>query len=211
MERQVSAWRRLSAAPVLERCPTHRIQRGISPEGGKSRPEVSTSGPCVLHLQARRATHFLRVHVPPFGLEYSLLRNRLLTQPAFHVSPSGRLRLARTDGVRYRFPDFRPDSLTNCIDPPFQHRHAHYILCVAPHRSILLLSHRIGQGGRNPHPLPFSLAAREKGAEGGLRDVSLIQENRGEHEWSLEAGVEILGIVLAVESRGFSVFPAFSS
>jgi hypothetical protein len=67
------------------------------------------------------------------------------------------------------------------------------------------------EDGRNPHPLPFSRAARAKGAEGGLRDVSLIQENRGEHEWSLEAGVEILGIVLAVESRGFSVFPAFSS
>jgi hypothetical protein len=39
-----------------------------------------------------------------------------------------------------------------------------------PVQIILLLSHRIGQGGRNPHPLPFSLAAREKGAEGGLRD-----------------------------------------
>jgi hypothetical protein len=26
------------------------------------------------------------------------------------------------------------------------------------------------EDGRNPHPLPFSLAAREKGAEGGLRD-----------------------------------------
>ena len=31
-------------------------------------------------------------------------------------------------------------------------------------------SHRIGQSDRNPHPRPFSLAAREKGAEGGLRD-----------------------------------------
>ena len=52
-------------------------------------PEVSTSGPCELHLQARRATHFLRVHVPPSGLEYSLLRNRLLTQPAFMFRPPG--------------------------------------------------------------------------------------------------------------------------
>jgi integrase len=49
------------------------------------------------------------------------------------------------------------------------------------------------EDGRNPHPLPFSLAAREKGAEGGLRDVSFIQEIRSEHEWLLEAGVEILG------------------
>jgi integrase len=40
----------------------------LAPEGGKSMPEVSTSGPCELHLQARRATHFLRVHVPPSGL-----------------------------------------------------------------------------------------------------------------------------------------------
>jgi hypothetical protein len=154
MERQVSAWRRLSAAPVLERCPTHRIQRGISPEGGKSRPEVSTSGPCVLHLQARRATHFLHVHVPPFGLEYSLLRNRLLTQPAFHVSPSGRLRLARTDGVRYRFPDFLPDSLTNCNDPPFQHRHAHYILCAAPHRVSYCCPTASGRAVATHHPHP---------------------------------------------------------
>jgi hypothetical protein len=52
-------------------------------------PEVSTSGPCELHLQARRATHFLRVHVPPSGLEYSLLENRLLTQPAFMFRPPG--------------------------------------------------------------------------------------------------------------------------
>ena len=35
--------------------------------------------------------------------------------------------------------------------------------------------------------------ARQKGAEGGLRDVSFIQEIRSEHEWLLEAGVEILG------------------
>jgi hypothetical protein len=42
-----------------------------------------------LHLQARRATHFLRVHVPPSGLEYSLLENRLLTQPAFMFRPPG--------------------------------------------------------------------------------------------------------------------------
>jgi hypothetical protein len=52
-------------------------------------PEVSTSGPCVLHLQARRATHSLRVHVPPSGLEYSLLGDRLLTQPAFMFRPPG--------------------------------------------------------------------------------------------------------------------------
>ncbi len=61
----------------------------LAPEGGKSMPEVSTSGPCELHLQARRATHFLRVHVPPSGLEYSLLENRLLTQPAFMFRPPG--------------------------------------------------------------------------------------------------------------------------
>jgi hypothetical protein len=42
-----------------------------------------------LHLQARRATHSLRVHVPPSGLEYSLLGNRLLTQPAFMFRPPG--------------------------------------------------------------------------------------------------------------------------
>jgi hypothetical protein len=48
--------------------PLTSYKRGISPEGGKSMPEVSTSGPCELHLQARRATHFLRVHVPPSGL-----------------------------------------------------------------------------------------------------------------------------------------------
>ena len=59
--------------------------------------------------------------------------------------------------------------------------------------AILEPSNRIGQGGRNPHRRPFSLAAREKGAEGGLRDVSFIQEIRSEHEWLLEAGVEILG------------------
>jgi hypothetical protein len=76
-------------APVLERCPTHRIQRGISPEGGKSMPEVSTSGPCVLQLQARRATPVLRALVPPSGLEYSVLGNRLLTQPAFMFCPPG--------------------------------------------------------------------------------------------------------------------------
>ena len=76
-------------APVLKRCPTHRVQCGFSPEGGKSMPEVSTSGPCELHLQARRATHFLGVHVPPSGLEYSLLENRLLTQPAFMFRPPG--------------------------------------------------------------------------------------------------------------------------
>ena len=52
-------------------------------------PEVSTSGPCELHLQARRATYFLCVHVPPSGLEYALLRNRLLTQPAFMFRPPG--------------------------------------------------------------------------------------------------------------------------
>ncbi len=52
-------------------------------------PEVSTSGPCVLPLQARRATHSLLVHVPPSGLEYSLLGNRLLTQPAFMFRPPG--------------------------------------------------------------------------------------------------------------------------
>jgi hypothetical protein len=43
-------------------------KRGISPEGGKSMPEVSTSGPCEMHLQAWRATHFLRIHVSPSGL-----------------------------------------------------------------------------------------------------------------------------------------------
>jgi hypothetical protein len=52
-------------------------------------PEVSTSGPCELHLQARRAIHFLGVHVPHSGLEYSLLGNRLLTQPAFMFRPPG--------------------------------------------------------------------------------------------------------------------------
>jgi hypothetical protein len=73
-------------APVLKRCPTHRVQCGFSPEGGKSMPEVSTSGPCELHLQARRATHFLGVHVPPSGLrqrrEIALLSRALTSDEA---------------------------------------------------------------------------------------------------------------------------------
>ena len=52
-------------------------------------PEVSTSGPCEMHLQARRATHITPIHEPPSGLEYSLLENRLLTQPAFMFRPPG--------------------------------------------------------------------------------------------------------------------------
>jgi hypothetical protein len=52
-------------------------------------PEVSTSGPCEMHLQARRATHITPIHEPPSGLEYSLLGNRLLTQPAFMFCPPG--------------------------------------------------------------------------------------------------------------------------
>ena len=49
-------------------------------------PEVSISGPCELHLQARRATHFLRVHVPPSGLrqrrEIALLSRALTSDEA---------------------------------------------------------------------------------------------------------------------------------
>ena len=42
------------------------------------------------------------------------------------------------------------------------------------HVVLFFLSRRIGQVDRNPHPPPFSLAAREKGAEGGLRDSAFI-------------------------------------
>ncbi|MFN9417963.1 MAG: hypothetical protein ACK578_10810, partial [Pirellula sp.] len=66
------------------------------------------------------------------------------------------------------------------------------------------MPHVIVPSNRNPQPRPISLAAREKGAEGGLRDVSFIQEIRSEHEWLLEAGVEILGIVSAIGSHGIS-------
>jgi hypothetical protein len=82
-------------APVLERCPTHRIQRGFRYNADLARRAANLCRRCQppdhvrLHLQARRATHFLGVHVPPSGLEYSLLGDRLLKQPAFMFRPPG--------------------------------------------------------------------------------------------------------------------------